>query len=248
MKINQMNRLIEGHRSRTKFKFLLGKLLQVQSELTALHEQLMEELAPDDPLFNDYWNAEVNIAVDECSSEVNEYLLSRVNDPPSDVMSNTALVEDCLEKSEKNITEREQLNQLTIKSNQQMVHADVHDREEAVSVRKSSGAFKQLRHPLEIQVDKQSDREYRTTLSAQARPFVALQANKERVNYFNEEKERKSQPDSRLRNIVTMDLPDNYSAYKKEEKLSADAWIDQMSVHVRDMLVKSTSMDHLSMT
>ena len=188
------------------------------------------------------------MAVDEYSSEVNEYLPSRVNDPPSDVMSNTALVEDCLENSEKHITEREQLNQLTIKSNQLMVHADVHDKEEAVSVRKSSGAFKQLRHPLEIQVDKQSDGEYRTTLSAEARPFVALQANKERVNYFNEEKERKSQPDSRLRNIVTMDLPDNYSAYKKEEKPSADTWIDQLSVHVRDMLVKSASMDHLSMT
>ena len=85
----------------------------------------MTELAPDDPLFNDDWIAEVNIAVDECSSGVNEYLLSRVNDLPSDVMSNTAWVEDCLQKSEKHITEREQLsdlatqlNQITIPSNQ----------------------------------------------------------------------------------------------------------------------------------
>ena len=35
----------------------------------------MEELAPDDLLFNDDWIAKVNIAVDE-SSEVNEFLLS----------------------------------------------------------------------------------------------------------------------------------------------------------------------------
>ena len=102
-----MNMLIEEHGSRTKL-FLHGKLLETQS--ADLHEQLMEKLAPDDPLFNDDWIAEVNIAVDECSSEVNEYLLSRVNVPPSDVMSNTAWVEDYLEKSEKYIKEREQLS------------------------------------------------------------------------------------------------------------------------------------------
>ena len=125
MKINQMNKLIEVHGSPTKLKFLHGKLFQAQSEVRDLHEQLMTELAPDDPLFNDDWIAEVNIAVDECSSGVNEYLLSRVNDLPSDVMSNTAWVEDCLQKSEKHITEREQLsdlatqlNQITIPSNQ----------------------------------------------------------------------------------------------------------------------------------
>ena len=73
-------------------KFLHGKLLEAQSEVRDLHEQLMIELAPDDPLFNDDWIAEINIAVDECSSGVNEYLLSRVNDLPSDVMSNTAWV------------------------------------------------------------------------------------------------------------------------------------------------------------
>ena len=79
-----------------------------------------------------------------------------MNDSPSDVMLNTAW-EDCLEKSEKHVTEREQLldlatqlNQLTTKNNQQMVHADVYDRKEAVCVRQSSGAFSQLQHPLEI--------------------------------------------------------------------------------------------------
>ena len=60
----------------------------------------------------------MNIAVDECSSKVNEYLLSRVNDLPSDVMSNTPWVGDCLENSEKHITEREQLSDLATQSNQ----------------------------------------------------------------------------------------------------------------------------------
>ena len=207
-------------------------MLEAQSEVTDLHEQLMKKLVPDDSLFNDDWIAEVHVSVDKCSSEVNEYLLSRVNDLPLDVMSNTAWVEDYLEKSEKHVTEREQLsdlatqlNQLTITVNQQIVHADVHDKKEALSVRKSSGAFHQLQHPLEIQVDKWRDGEYRRTLSAEARPFAAFQ-----------------------RNTVTMDLSDNCSAYRKKEELSVDAWIDQLSVHGRERPAKLTSMDHLSIT
>ena len=140
-----MKKLIEEHGSLSKLKFSHEKVLKAQSKLTILHGQVMEELTPDDPLFNDDWFAEVNIAVDECSSQVNEYPLSKVNDPPPDVMLNTAWVEDCLEKSEKLITKRErlsylvtQLNQLTITINQQMVHADVNDRKEAVNVTKSS--------------------------------------------------------------------------------------------------------------
>ena len=83
MKINQTNKLIEEHGIRTKLKFLHGKLFQPQSEVTDLHEQLMEELAQDDPLFNFDWIAKVKRAVDECSGEVNEHFLSRVNDSPN---------------------------------------------------------------------------------------------------------------------------------------------------------------------
>lgn len=63
-------------------------------------------------------------------------------------MANTLWVEEYFEKFEKHITEREwlsdlatQLNQVTIKSNQQIVHADLPDRKEAVSVWKLSRAF-----------------------------------------------------------------------------------------------------------
>ena len=254
MKINQINKLIEEHGSRTKLKFLYGKLLEAQSEVTDLHEQLMEELAPDDPLFNDDWIAEVNIAVDECSSEVNVYLLPRANDLPSDVMSTSAWVKDCLEKSEKHVIETEQLsysttqlNQLTITSNQQVVHADIHDRNEAVKARKPSGAYNQLQNPVET-LKKQRYGEYRGTLSAEAKPFVTFQASKDKFNYLNKDKQKKSQLDSRSRNTITMDLPDNYSACKGEEELFADAWIDQLSVHDRERTVQSTSMDHLSVT
>ena len=132
----------------------------------------MEEIAPVDPLSNGDWIAEVNIADDESSSEVNEYLLSWVNDHSSDAMSNTILVKECLGKSGKYIREREresereserekqlsdlatQLNQLSITSNQYMVHADVHDRKEAVRARKSPGAFNQSQHTVKIHVDR----------------------------------------------------------------------------------------------
>ena len=67
-----------------------------------------------------------------------------------------------LGNSEKHVSEREQLsdlatqlNHLTITSNQQMVHTDFDDRKKAVRVRKSSGAFNQIQHPMEIEVDKQ---------------------------------------------------------------------------------------------
>ena len=38
-----------------KLKFLHGIFLEVQGEVTDWHEQLMEELASDEPLFNDDW-------------------------------------------------------------------------------------------------------------------------------------------------------------------------------------------------
>ena len=38
MKINQMNKVIEGHGCKTKLKFLYGKLLEDQSEVTDLHQ------------------------------------------------------------------------------------------------------------------------------------------------------------------------------------------------------------------
>ena len=71
MQMNQINKLIKEHGSRTKLKFLHGKLLEAQSEVTDLHEQLIEELSPDDPFFNDDWIAEVNIVVDAVVKSMN---------------------------------------------------------------------------------------------------------------------------------------------------------------------------------
>ena len=37
---------------------------------------------------------DISFNVDECSSEVNEYLISRRDDPPSDTMSKASIVEE----------------------------------------------------------------------------------------------------------------------------------------------------------
>ena len=53
MKFNQVNKFIKERGSRSKLKSLRRRLLEAQCEVTDLHELLMEELAPDDFLFND---------------------------------------------------------------------------------------------------------------------------------------------------------------------------------------------------
>ena len=102
-----------------------------------------------------------------------------------------------MEKSEKQVIETEQLsdlatqlNQLTIISNQQVVHADIHERNEAVKARKPSGAYNQLQNPVET-LEKQRYGEYRGTLSAEVKPFVTFQASKDKFNYLNKDKQKK---------------------------------------------------------
>lgn len=71
---------------------------------------------------------------------------------------------------------------------------------------------------------------------------------KRKSTILTKRNKNKSQPDSRLKNTVTMDLPDNYSVYKKEEKLSDDAWINQWSAHNSERPVKLILIEQLSMT
>ena len=71
-----------------------------------------------------------------------------------------------------------------------MVHADAHDRKEAMRVKKSSGSFNQLQHPVET-LDKQRDGEYRETLSAEVKPFATFQANKEKFIQLSQQRKTK---------------------------------------------------------
>jgi len=140
-KIKQIYGIIEGHGSRTKLKFLHEKLIEAQKDMLDLHEQLMEEIDTVDDLFSDDWLVEVNAAVDDCSSEVNEYLVSRMDDPPSEAISKTSWVEQYLEKSD----DKEDPGELSILANQLnqlAITTDIHHPKRA--------SFKQppeLKHP-----------------------------------------------------------------------------------------------------
>ena len=56
----------------------------------------MQLLPENDKNYGDDWVEDISFNVDECSSEINEYLISR-KDPPSDTMSKASIVESTLQ-------------------------------------------------------------------------------------------------------------------------------------------------------
>ena len=95
-KILQIKQLIEERGSRTKLKFLHESLIMVKREAENLHVELMQLLPENDENYGDDWVEDISFNVDECSSEINEYLISRRDDPPSDTMSKASIVEEYL--------------------------------------------------------------------------------------------------------------------------------------------------------
>ena len=111
-KIKQIKELIEDRGSRTKIQFLLRSLLDCKQETSVIHEELMELLDETDESFSDQCMEEITFDIDDCSSEVNEYLISRKDDPPSDVMSKTSIVNQYLKESANKETEVEDVTEL----------------------------------------------------------------------------------------------------------------------------------------
>ena len=79
----------------------------------------------------DDWVEDISFNVDECSSEINEYLISRRDDPPSDTMSKASIVEEYLtgsvqeEISDGSISDlANQLNKLTIKMGESNINKE----------------------------------------------------------------------------------------------------------------------------
>ena len=93
-KIMQIRLFIGERESRTKLKFLHESLIMVKREAESLHEELMQLLAENNENYGDDWIADINFNLDECSSEINEYLISMRNDPPSNTMSKASIVEE----------------------------------------------------------------------------------------------------------------------------------------------------------
>ena len=111
-KINQIKTLIDERGSRTKIQFLHARLMDCERETTDIHEDLMELLEETDESFGDQWIEEITYDIDDCSSDINDYLISRKDDPPSDTMSKTALVGEYLRESITNDNPGESLSDL----------------------------------------------------------------------------------------------------------------------------------------
>ena len=130
-KIMQIKQFIEERGSRTNLKFLHESLMMVKREADNLHEKLMQLLPENDESYGDDWVEDINFNVDECSSEINEYLISRREDLPSDIMSKASIVEEYLtgsvqeEISNGDISDlANELNKLTIKMGENSINKE----------------------------------------------------------------------------------------------------------------------------
>ena len=54
----------------------------------------MQLLPENDENYGDDWVEDISFNVDECSSEINEYLISGRDGPPSDTMSKASIDEE----------------------------------------------------------------------------------------------------------------------------------------------------------
>ena len=100
----------------------------IKRKVENLHEQLMQ-LLPENEIYGNDWVENINFNVDECSSEINEFLISRRGDPPSDTMSKPPIVQEYLtgtvqeEISNGGISDlANQLNKLTIKMGENSIN------------------------------------------------------------------------------------------------------------------------------
>ena len=89
--IQRIKTLITERESQTKIKFLQETLLETKSEVLDIHEEL-KGLLQEDEQYGDEWIEEINIEVDDCFRDVNDYLISRKNYPPSETMSKASIL------------------------------------------------------------------------------------------------------------------------------------------------------------
>ena len=124
-KIQQIKTLITERGSQTKMKFHQETLLQTKSEVLDIHEELMGLLKKDDEQYGNEWMEEVYFEVDDCCSDVYDYVISRRHNPPSETISKASIVDEYLNGSvhDESLTEgisdlANQLNRMSIKMDQ----------------------------------------------------------------------------------------------------------------------------------
>ena len=82
-RIGVINDLIKRKGSRTKIIVQRNQLQTLNQDVSRLHTNLMD-LMPEDNDYDADWIEELSTIVDDCSSNVEEYLVERIHDPPSD--------------------------------------------------------------------------------------------------------------------------------------------------------------------
>ena len=102
-----------------------------KKEAENLHEELMQLLAENDWNYGDDWVKDISFNVDEWSSEINENLISRRDEPASGTMSKASVVKEYLEWSAPNEISNggisdlaNQLNNLAIKIGEDSVNKE----------------------------------------------------------------------------------------------------------------------------
>ena len=94
-KINQISQLITERGSRTKIRYLKDKLNDVLRETEIINEKMIsmsdEASIETDP----GWMEDVTFNVDTCNSDIQEYIDSRKDKPPSDNRSIRSWIERC---------------------------------------------------------------------------------------------------------------------------------------------------------
>ena len=85
--IPEIKDLVEQRGSRSQIRFLKTTLEETLKSAFEFHEALMVLLPDDDPRFNDVWIDELSLNVNSCFGQIEKYLDSRKDDPPSSLLS-----------------------------------------------------------------------------------------------------------------------------------------------------------------
>ena len=173
-KINQIKTLIDQRGSRTKIQFLHASFMDWKQETTDIHEDLMELLEETDESFGDQWIEEITFHIYDCSSDINDCLISRKDDSPSGTMSKTALVGEYLRESITNDNPGESLSDLEKQMNNLSINKNVNKRSElsphAVSFQNQKGQSHETNPKLVI--DKKTTEYFRIPNETKIHPSI----------------------------------------------------------------------------
>ena len=79
--------MVTNRGSRTQMKSIRAEIYQALETATKCHEEYMQLLDEEDPNFSDDWIEELKLSVSLAAIEVQEYLDSRADEPPSEISS-----------------------------------------------------------------------------------------------------------------------------------------------------------------